>query len=161
DQNFDRGMAVMQLIAPDLFAEVSRLSVGASVIGLVLGILIWLTGWWQHRFWVVVAITAGAGIYGLQQGRIAGGQPLVAGLLAALAAGFMAVELAKVLAFLGGGVAGGFLVQSFVPSLHEPLIAFLCGGLIGVVLFRLWTLVLTSLVGTLIAVYAGLGLGQH
>src|SRR5438874_3913056 len=74
-----RGFAAMQLIAPDLFAEVSRLSVGACTIGLVLGLLVWFTGWWQHRFWVVAALTTGAGIYGLQQGRIAGVQPLVAG----------------------------------------------------------------------------------
>ena len=49
----------MQLIAPDLFAEVSRLSIGACIIGVIVGILIWITGWWQHRFWVVSMLTAG------------------------------------------------------------------------------------------------------
>jgi hypothetical protein len=151
----------MQLIAPDLFAEVSKLSVGACFLGLALGLLIWLTGWWQHRFWVVAILTAGAGMYGLQQGKAAGVQPLVAGLLAALAAGWMAVELAKVLAFVGGGIAGSLLVQAFVPNVHEPLLSFLSGGLLGVILFRLWMLVLTSFIGTLTAVYAALGLGEQ
>jgi hypothetical protein len=151
----------MQLIAPDFFAEVSRLSVGACILGLVIGGLIWLTGWWQHRFWVAAMITAGAGVYGLQEGKAAGVQPLVAGLLAALAAGWMAVELSKVLAFIGGGAAGSLLVQNFVPTVHEPLLAFLSGGLLGVVLFRLWMLVLTSFIGTMIAVYAALGLAEH
>jgi hypothetical protein len=151
----------MQLIAPDLFVEVSRLSAGACVVGLIFGMLIWLTGWWQHRFWVVTIITACAGVYGLQQGKAAGVQPLVAGLLAALAAGWMAVELSKVLAFVGGGVTGSLLVQNFVPNVHDPLLAFLSGGLFGVVLFRLWMLVLTSFVGTMIAVYAALGLAEH
>jgi hypothetical protein len=151
----------MQLIAPELFAEVSRLSVGACIIGLVLGLLIWCTGWWQHRFWVVAVLTAIAGMYGLQQGKAAGVQPLVAGLLAALAAGWMAVELAKVLAFVGGGVTSSLLVQGFVPSVHEPLLAFLSGGLLGVVLFRLWMLVFSSFIGTLIAVYSILGLSEQ
>lgn len=155
------GADPMQLIVPDLFAEVSRLSVGACIIGLVLGLLLWATGWWQHRFWVVAFITAGAGVYGLQQGKLAGVQPLVAGLLAALAAGWMAVELAKVLAFIGGGAAGSLFVQSFAPNLHEPLLTFLSGGLFGVVLFRLWMLVLTSFFGAMVAVYCALGLAQH
>jgi hypothetical protein len=151
----------MHLIAPDLFAEVSRLSWGACAIGVALGVLVWLTGWWQHRFWVVASLTAAAGIAGLQSARTAGVQPLVAGLLAALAAGYLAMELARLLAFAGGGVACSLLLRTFVPTLHEPLLAFLAGGLIGVLLFRLWTIVLTSLLGTLVASYAGLGLAGH
>ncbi|MFO0810036.1 MAG: hypothetical protein U0746_15550 [Gemmataceae bacterium] len=150
----------MQLIAPDLFAEVAKLSWGACAIGLALGVLVWLTGWWQHRFWTVATITAVAGIVGLQSGRNANVQPLVAGLLAALAAGWMALELAKVLAFLGGGATGSVLVQTFVPNVHDPLIAFLAGGLLGVVLFRLWMLTFTSLVGSLLMAYCGLGLAS-
>jgi hypothetical protein len=161
DNNRRPRVPVMQLIVPDLFAEVSRLSVGACIVGLILGLLLWTTGWWQHRFWVVAFITAGAGVYGLQQGKLAGVQPLVAGLLAAMAAGWMAVELAKVLAFIGGGAAGNLFVQSFAPNLHEPLLTFLCGGLFGVVLFRLWMLVLTSFFGAMVAVYCMLGLAQH
>jgi hypothetical protein len=151
----------MLLIAPDLFAEVSRLSWGACAIGIGLGVLVWLTGWWQHRFWVVASLTAAAGIAGLRSGLTAGVQPLVAGLLAALAAGYLALELARLLAFAGGGAVASLLVRTFVPTLHEPLLAFLAGGLLGVLLFRLWMIVLTSLLGTLVAAYAGLGLAGH
>jgi hypothetical protein len=150
----------MNLIAPDLYAEVSRLSAGACGIGLAVGLLLWLTGWWQHQFWTVACLTAAAGLLGLQQGRSAGVQPLVAGLLAALAAGLIAMELAKVLAYAGGGLAAAALARAFVPTV-EPLLAFLAGGLLGVVLFRLWMLTLTSFVGTVLIVYCGLSLGSQ
>jgi hypothetical protein len=148
----------MQLIAPDLYAEVSRLSWGACAIGVVLGVLVWLTGWWQHRFWVVASLTAAAGIFGLRSGRDAGVQPLVAGLLAALAAGHMALELARLLAFVGGGLMSSALMQAFVPTLYEPLLTFLAGGLLAVLLFRLWMLVLTSLIGSVVVGYAAIAL---
>jgi hypothetical protein len=148
----------MQLIAPDLFAEVSRLSWGACAIGVVIGVFVWITGWWQHRFWIVAGLTATAGIIGLQSGRNAGVQPLAAGLLAALSAGFLAMELARLLAFVGGGAVCGLLVQSFVPTLYEPLLTFLVGGLLAALMFRLWMIVLTSLIGALLMVYAGLSL---
>jgi hypothetical protein len=148
----------MQLIAPDIFDEVTRLSTGACIIGFVAGLLIWLTGWWQHRFWVVASLTAVAGILGLQSGKANGVQPLVAGLLAALGAGYLALELARVLAFLGGGAVSGLLVRTFMPTLHEPLLAFLAGGLLAVLLFRLWMLALTSLAGMFLMGYSGLAL---
>jgi hypothetical protein len=148
----------MQLIAPDVFAEVGQLSTGACVLGFTAGFSIWLTGWWQHRFWVVASLTAIAGIYGLQSGRASGVQPLVAGLLAALAAGYLALELARVLAFLGGGAVSGLLVRTFLPTLHEPLLAFLAGGLLAVLLFRLWMLALTSGIGMLVMTYTALAL---
>jgi len=52
----------MQLIAPDIFAEVARLSWGACALGFALGLLVWLTGWWQHRFWIVASLTALVGL---------------------------------------------------------------------------------------------------
>jgi MFS family permease len=151
----------MQLIAPDLYAEVSKLSSGACALGVALGALIWLTGWWQHRFWVVAGLTAAAGIIGLQSGRTAGVQPLVAGLLAAMAAGHLALELARLLAFAGGGLMCSSLMQTFVPTLYEPLLTFLVGGLLAVLLFRLWMLVVTSLIGSVVTTYAGIALAGH
>jgi hypothetical protein len=151
----------MQFIAPDLYAEVKGLSGGACAIGVALGVLIWLTGWWQHRFWVAASMTAIAGIIGLQSGRNAGVQPLVAGLLAALAAGYLALELARLSAFAGGGLMVSWLMQNFVPTLYEPLLTFLVGGLLAVLLFRLWMLVLTSLIGSLVVTYTGIALAGH
>src|SRR5437763_10288203 len=151
----------MQLIAPDIFGEVARLSWGPCALGFALGLLVWLTGWWQHRFWIVVSLTAVAGIYGLQSGRASGAQPRVAGLLAALAAGYLALELARLLAFAGGGAVTGLLVQTFLPTLHEPLLAFLAGGLLAALLFRLWMLALSSLIGALVIAYTLLAVLGH
>src|SRR5438477_8634032 len=150
----------MFLIAPDLYVEVSRLSGGACMIGLGLGVFIWLTGWWQHRFWLVASLTTTAGIFGLQQGRAAGVQPLVCGLLAALAAGLIAMELSKVLAYAGGGLAASLIARAYLPT-ADPLLAFLAGGLLGIVMFRLWMLALTSFLGTLLATCCGLALGTQ
>jgi MFS family permease len=151
----------MALIAPDLLSEVTQLSIGACVIGAIVGVLVWFSGWWQHRFWAALTVTAGAGIAGLQAGRAAGVQPLVAGLLAALAAGWLAVELTRLVAFAAAGVAACALVQAFMPSAGEPLLTFLAGGLAGVLLFRLGITLMTSFVGTLLVTYAGLGLASH
>jgi hypothetical protein len=145
----------MQLIAPDLYTEVGQLSGGACALGLVVAVLLWLTGWWQHRFWLVASLTTAAGVVGLQQGRSAGVQPLVCGLLAALAAGLIAMELSKVLAYAGGGLAASLVIRAYLPTV-EPLVAFLAGGLLGVVMFRLWMLTLTSFLGTLRGTLAGI-----
>jgi hypothetical protein len=150
----------MQLIAPDLYEEVGRLSTGACATGLGLGVLLWLTGWWQHRFWLVASLTATAGVLALQQGRAAGVQPLVCGMLAALAAGLIAMELSKVLAYAGGGLAASLLVRAYVPAV-EPFLAFLTGGLVGVVMYRLCLLTLTSFIGTVLALYCGLSLSSQ
>src|SRR5262249_35442965 len=39
-----------------------------------------------------------------------------------------------------------------------PLLCFLAGGLVGLLLFRLWTMALTTCAGTLLMAYAGLPL---
>src|SRR5439155_12452271 len=95
---------VMQLIAPDILAEARGLT-GAMLGTLcVLGVALWLFGWRWHRFWVVAGITLAAGLLGLNAGRSAGGTQIMAvGILIAVAAGMMALELAKVFAFVAGG----------------------------------------------------------
>src|SRR5262249_53229858 len=57
-------------------------------------------------------------------------------------------------------VAAWLLVHSFAPTWDEPLLVFLVGGLLGLMLFRLWTMALTSLGGTLLMVYSGLCLAD-
>jgi hypothetical protein len=68
----------------------------------------------------------------------------------------MALELAKILAFVAGGVGAWLAVQWVLPQAQELWAVFLCGGLFGVLLYRLWTMMLTSLAGTLLAAHAGL-----
>jgi MFS family permease len=151
----------MQLILPDIMADARGMSMAVYATGLGLGCLLWLSGWWGHRFWIVLFTTVTAGIAGLASGRATGMQPFVAGLLLAVAAGVMALALARLLAFAAAGAAAWLLVRSLAPGWDEPLLSFLTGGLLGLLLFRAWTMALSSLAGTLLMVYSGLGLADR
>jgi hypothetical protein len=150
----------MHLFAPDILAEARGLSVTVTGTAFVLGFFVWLFGWRSHRFWIVLAMTASAGIIGLSLGPDYGTRPLLAGLLLAVAAGALALALVRVVVFAAGGLAGWVLVRSVFPAWEEPLICFLVGGLIGILLFRIWTMALTSAAGTILMAYAGLSLAN-
>ncbi len=140
----------MFLLNPDVIAEARGLSVGASGFLLFVGFLLWAFGWRWHRFWVVFAITLAAGILGLSAGQSAGVQILVVGVLCALAAGMLALELARLLAFVTGGVAAWVAATMVAPGAQELWAVFLCGGLVGVVLYKLWSMIAMSLIGILV-----------
>lgn len=147
----------MQLIAPDVLLEARGLSTAMVGTLCVLGIALWLFGWRWHRFWVVSGITLAAGLMGLNAGQAAGGTQIMAvGILLAVAAGMMALELAKVFAFVAGGCGAWLAVQWVFPQAQELWAVFLSGGLLGVLLYRLWTMLLTSLAGVLLSAHAGL-----
>jgi MFS family permease len=150
----------MQLIAPDLLTDGQGLSPPLCIAGLAVGVALWLLGWWGHRFWVVVLTTVLGGVYGLSEGPLLRAQPLVASLLLAVAAGLLALALVRLAAFAAGGVALLAGVQAMTPVGDQGLILFLIGGIIGVVLFRLWVMALTSLGGTLLAAYSALWLTE-
>lgn len=151
----------MHLLAPDILAEARGLSVGLCAAGISVGLALWLLGWRAHRFWIVLFTTVGAGILGLLSGHAHGVQPLVAGLLLALAAGVLALAVVRIFAFLAGGLATWLAVQYLLPAWQEPLVSFLAGGLLGVLLFRVWTMALTGLAGTLLMAYSGLCLADR
>jgi MFS family permease len=151
----------MSLLAPDILEEARGLSVALSSGGLFLGLLVWLFGWRGHRFWIVLATTVSAGLLGLTTGPEYGTTPVIAGVLLAVAAGVLALALVRVVAFVAGGVAGFLLMRELLPAWNEPLVSFLVGGLVGLMLFRLWTMVLTSLAGTMLMAYSGLSLADH
>ena len=83
----------MQLFSPDVLSDIHGLSMGLSITAIVIGLLVWLTGWWGHRFWVVLVTTLLAGIFGLSSSPAHRIQPLVVGLLLAVAAGVLALAL--------------------------------------------------------------------
>jgi hypothetical protein len=151
----------MQLIAPDILATARGLSAGATAFLLLVGLLLWAAGWRWHRFWVVFGLTLGAGIIGLTAGHASGGQQvLVVGVLLAVSVGMLALELARILAFVTGGAAAWVAAQAILPQAQELWAVFLCGGLLGVVLYRLWTMLTTSFLGVLLSAHAGLLLGE-
>src|SRR5437763_14657698 len=140
----------MFLLAPDILAIARDLSAGVSGAGLAVGLVLWLVGYRGHRFWLVLAVTLTGGFVGLAYGPDFGLQPLVGGLLVAVSAGTLALALARLLLFGAGGVAALALARQLVPSWDEPLVFFLSGGLVGVVLYRFWVTALTSFDGTLV-----------
>ncbi|MBN9117627.1 MAG: hypothetical protein J0I06_00385 [Planctomycetes bacterium] len=151
----------MQLIAPDILAEARGLTGAMTGTICVLGFALWLFGWRWHRFWIVAGITLASGLIGLNAGRTTNGtQVMAVGILLAVSAGLLALELAKVLAFVAGGCGAWLAVQWVLPQAQELWAVFLSGGLFGLLLYRLWTMLLTSLIGALLACHAGLLLAE-
>src|ERR1700676_2161328 len=101
-----QGRPLMQLVAPDILSDACGLSVGLIILGMVLGVALWLFGWRYHRFWIVLITTVLAGIYGLYDAAVFRAQPLMAAVLLALVGGLLALALVRLLAFLAGGMAG-------------------------------------------------------
>ncbi len=150
----------MTLISPDVIAELAGLSLGAGGFLMLVGFLLWGFGWRWHRFWMVFGFTAAAGIVGMASGRAAGGPILVMGLLLAFAGGVLAIELAKVFAFVAGGIGFWFAVQTVFPQGQELWAVFLAGGLFGVLLYRLWTMILLSYLGVVLSWHAAFALAH-
>jgi hypothetical protein len=146
----------MSLVAPDILAEAVGFSAAVSGPIFALGLLLWLLGWRAHRFWIVLISTVAAGIVGLRSGTAYASQPVVAGLLLAVAAGAMALALARLVAFAAGGMFAALAVHALAPQWQQPLVSFLTGGLLALLMFRVWTMALTSAVGTLLMAYSGL-----
>ena len=151
----------MELIAPDILADVKQLSTSLSAMALVVGAVLWLAGWWSHRFWVVLAFTVLGGIWGLQNGAVLQSQPMVAAIAVALAAGILALTVIRLGAFAAGGYAGLLLTHAAFPAFDQPLLSFLAGGLLGFFLFRYWTMALTSLAGVVLIGYGALALADN
>jgi hypothetical protein len=124
------------------------------------GLCLWACGWWTHRFWMVLAATLAAGITGLRIGPACGVQPIVAGLLAAVAAGCLALSLARAVVALVCGLACWYFFQLLLPQWTVPLICVLVGGMLGVVLHDFWVVVLTSFAGMVFLAYGGLVLTE-
>src|SRR5687768_16486444 len=146
----------MHLIAPDILAEARGLSAGACAAGLALGLALWLFGWRWHRFWTVLGITVAGGLYGLCTGHAVGGSLIALGLLVAVCAGLLALELARLTAFAAGGLAAWLAAGSLFQSGPEAGAVFLIGGLAGLLFYRLWTMALTIFLGTVLFSYSGL-----
>lgn len=151
----------MQLLAPDILEEACKLSTPIHATALGIGVLLWALGWTGHRFWIVLIVTIGGGIFGLYAGPRYGTQPWLAATLLALASGMLALALVRMVAFVAGGAVAIIMVGQLAPGYQERLVVFLIGGSIALILFRLWTMVLTSAGGTFLMAYSGLCLLQH
>jgi hypothetical protein len=150
----------MHVLDPEILSDVSTLSAPLLAAGIGAGALLYLFGWRLHRFWLVLAASVTAGLVGLNKGPEYGTQPLVAALLLALTAGVLAVAVMRGLAFAAGAMAAYLALRAMAPGWEQPWVCVVVGGLLGVVLFRLWVMALTSMAGTVLLLYAGVGLAH-
>ncbi len=157
-----RGRSVrMYLIATDILGDLCGLSLGMILAMFPIGLMLWLLGWWSHRFWIVLGATVLSGLFGLMEAPAWRGHPIVVAVLLAIAAGVLALALIRVFTFFVGGIGGVYLVQLAIPSLHQPLITFLVCGLIGLLLFRWLFMISTSLLGSALMIYGSLALFNY
>jgi hypothetical protein len=151
----------MQLLSPDVFMDLRGLSQSLSLGGIAVGLVLWLTGWMGHRFWIVLITTVLAGILGMISAPGSRLQPALVGLFSAVAAGLLALSLVRLVAFGAGGLAAWLALRALAPvAWQEPFLCFLAGGLAGLLLFRVWTMVLTSFLGAQLMGYFGLCLAD-
>jgi MFS family permease len=148
----------MEVIAPDILADVRLLSAVFSVAAILAGLVLWLVGWWTHRFWVVLGLTVAGGVWGLQHAAELRTTPLLAAIGVGLASGLLALTVVRLGAFFAGGFAVLALARAWWPEFDAPLACFLAGGLVGWFLFRYWTMALTSLAGVVLMVYGALAI---
>lgn len=148
----------MQLVSPEIVAEVCGLSWPLLCGGGILGGALWLGGWWSHRFWIVLGTTVSAGLIGLQHAAALHSHPLIAAPLLAIAAGILALHLVRLMTFGAGGITGLLLVHALAPSWEHPLPVFVVSGLLSLLLFRWFWMSLSALLGGLVLIYAALAL---
>jgi hypothetical protein len=147
----------LKLLTPDILELTRELSLPVLGVALLVGLFLWLFGGTTHRFWMALVVTLAAGLVGLYYGPDHELQPLVAGLLLALAAGALSLSLVRIALFVASGVAALALCRSLATGWNE-IVCFLAGGLIGVLLYRPWVTLLSAFTGSLLMGYATLSL---
>jgi MFS family permease len=140
----------MDIIAADMIAAMRELPLLAVLALTGCGFVLWLAGWWSHRFWATLACTIGAGIYGLQRGPEFGLKPVISGILLAVAGGALALSMARLAIFAVSGFACWWLAQALFPHWAVPVVCLVVGGLIGLLFFRFWVTLATSALGAVV-----------
>jgi hypothetical protein len=148
------------LIQTDLLADVRTLPLAALIVVTIVSLGLYVSGWLVYRFWLAVAATFIGGLIGLQLAPTYGLQPVVGGLLAALAAGCVALALGRIGVFLIYGLLCTRLVREYAPRFDVPMACFLSGGLTSVLAYRLAVRLLTCAVASVGLIYGGLVLAE-
>ncbi|HMP01124.1 MAG TPA: hypothetical protein PKD86_01560 [Gemmatales bacterium] len=149
----------MTLLDVELLTDLKAVPLTMMGAVVALGLGLWLCGWWWHRFWITILTSFLAGLVGLHLGPQFGvQQPVVAGVLLAMAGGGLALSLARLGLFAIYGLAAWFVMLQLAPAHAIPLICFTAGGLISIVFFRFCVMILTAGVGTVLLAYGGIAL---
>ena len=146
----------MQIVDPDLIADMRDLPLAVTAAVTAVGLGLYVTGWATHRFWIGLTATFAAGLAGLRFGLEFGVQPVIAGVVMAIAAGCVALSLARIALFVIYGFVCWYLIKHYAAAFESPLLCFLVGGLFSVLFHRLCVILLSSAVGLLLLLYGGL-----
>jgi hypothetical protein len=142
----------------EIMEEVRQLSPGALWTGVGIAVVFLLFGYQLYKFWIVLGSTVASGFIGLNQGPIWGVHPVVGAVMAGLAGGILSLSLFRLFAFLSGGAALALVTGLVTPGPGELLVLFVVGGLIALLLERLWMALASSFLGAWLLGYALLGL---
>lgn len=148
----------MDLVIPEILSEARGLSISLLVAGFTVGFLLWLLGWWSYRFWVALSLTLVAGVVGMYEAEFFRMEPLLAALLLAIAVGVLCLSIMRIISFALGGIACISLIGAVAPSVDAPSVCFLAGGIIATLIFRLWTMALTSFAGSLLMCHCAMSM---
>lgn len=146
----------MAVLDTELLLSMRDLPLAVLGCGAVVGISLWLTGWWLHRFWITLIATVAGGMIGLMYGPELGvKQSVVAGVLLAMASGCLALSLARVTLFGIYGLAVWYLTALVTPQWAVPLVCVTVGGLLSIWCFRFCMSVLTCSLASVLLSYCG------
>ena len=146
----------MAIVSPDILADLRDLPLFAIVTLAILGLSQWTCGWWGHRFWMGLLTSFATGLSGLRMGPDWGLDPLVAGILLAVAGGALSLAICRVGLFFLYGLGAWHLMQALAPKAAHPIVCILVGGVLAVMIFRFSIILLTSTAGTWLTANGGL-----
>lgn len=155
-------LPAMQVLSPDVLADVLDLPMAALLVIMGVGAGLALTGWRWHRFWLTISVSLICGMVGLRQAQAWGiQQPILAGVLLSAAGGCLALSLARVALFLAYGLATWYAMKRLAPPYAIPAICICLGGIFSVLFYRFCVVLLTSVTGSVLLSYAGLAYAQQ
>jgi hypothetical protein len=153
----------MEIVRSEWVEQASELPSLVLVLAAGLGPLFWVLGWRIHRALFVAVSTLVGGVYGLVHGPSFGLYPaLAAGLLSLSAAG-LALALLRIGVFIAVGGLASLVAGETVGSHTDEatrgwirVVAFLAGGLMSLVCYRMLVILCTSFTGAFLLLVGGL-----
>lgn len=144
----------MEILSPDVVVDFLDLPMPALLAMMGTGLLLAITGWKWHRFWLTLCVSLFAGMIGMRQATAWGiSQPVVSGVLLAAAAGCLALSLSRVALFLAYGLTCWYAMKRMAPVYAIPAICICAGGLFSVIFYRFCVVLLTSTLGSITLSY--------
>lgn len=144
----------MEILSPEVVTDILELPLPALLAMMGAGLLLSITGWKWHRFWLTMCVSLIAGLIGMRQSTAWGiSQPVVTGVLLAAAAGCLALSLSRVALFLAYGLTCWYAMKRMSPVYAIPAICICAGGLFSVVFYRFCVVLLTSTIGSVVLCY--------